>query len=241
MDASPVTKEYSYDYGRIGKYNVVIACLSPGETGNIATAQMIGPLKEHFENIETFVLVGIAGGVPRNPTNTYEKHVRLGDVVVRQPSGPHSGVVNPTIGKHGPGGFEMRNSMDKAHPALRQACGALISELALTPDIVKPHQEKLVKKPLLSRPEATDVLFSADYEHQQCDDLENPCRNCVESRQVRRPDGGSVNFECHFGSVISSDRTYTFRAVIRFIQNTRTGLGCPCTGRMTSNSELLLT
>lgn len=241
VDASPVTKEYSYCYGRIGKYNVVIACLSPGETGNIATAQMIGPLKEHFENIEIFVLVGIAGGIPRKPTNTYEKHIRLGDVVVRQPSGSHSGVVNPTIGKHGPRGFEMSSSMDKAHLALRQACGTLTSELLLTPDLLEPLQKKLVEKSLLSRPKAEDVLFSADYEHQQCDDWENPCRNCAGGRQVRSPDGGSGNFQCHFGSVISSHRMYIFRVVIIFNQNTSACLGCPCPGRMNSSSEILLT
>ena len=74
----------SYTLGRIGKHNVVIACLPAGLHGLSSAASVARDLLRSFPNVRFGLLVGIGGGVPS------AGDVRLGDVVVSQP-GPRHG------------------------------------------------------------------------------------------------------------------------------------------------------
>lgn len=66
----------AYTLGKMGKHNVVIACLPLGEYGIAAAANVSRDMVRSFPNVRISLLVGVAGGVPC-------KHdVRLGDVVV---------------------------------------------------------------------------------------------------------------------------------------------------------------
>ncbi|KAK4895826.1 hypothetical protein LTR49_028228 [Elasticomyces elasticus] len=85
--------ENSYNFGRIGEHNVVVASLPAGVTGKapaaIAALDMMrsSPIKAGF-------MVGIGGGVWSDKAD-----VRLGNVVVSQPDGMHGGVVQWDFGK----------------------------------------------------------------------------------------------------------------------------------------------
>ncbi|KAL6713701.1 hypothetical protein ACLMJK_009166 [Lecanora helva] len=196
---------YIYTCGRLGSHNTVIACLSAGGTGNINSAQLIGPLRECFPNIEVVVLVGIAGGIPRSPRTNLEEHVRLGDVVIATPSGTHNGVINPQSGKFGLQGFERTGSSDKANNSLRQAAGVLSTDILRDPNILDLHHSRLAGSSRLLRPDSEDLLFKAEYPHRNAEDLKNPCGNCDKEQRIRRPDSHSGRMQCHFGLVLSSD------------------------------------
>ena len=64
------------------KYNLVLATVG---MGNSIAATRASLLLEHFPNIKSIIMVGIAGGVP-NPSKVND-HVRLGDIVVSNENG----------------------------------------------------------------------------------------------------------------------------------------------------------
>jgi len=76
-----------YTLGRIGRHNVVVACLSAGVTGKASAAIVAKDMMRSFP-IKAGLMVGICGGVWSERAD-----IRLGDVVVSQPDGMHSGVV----------------------------------------------------------------------------------------------------------------------------------------------------
>ena len=73
-----------YTLGRIGRHNVVIACLPVGLYGLSEAASVARDLLRSFPSVRFGLLVGIGGGVPS------AGDIRLGDVVVSQP-GPRHG------------------------------------------------------------------------------------------------------------------------------------------------------
>jgi nucleoside phosphorylase len=77
-----------YTLGRIGKHNVVIACLPAGQTGTNSAAAVAVEMKSKFAQIWFVLMVGIGGGVP-----SAESDIQLGDVVISQTHMQHGGVV----------------------------------------------------------------------------------------------------------------------------------------------------
>src|ERR1700722_3632321 len=70
-----------YTLGRMGVHNVVVAVMP--EIGNNRAAVVATQLLNDFPSIRFGLLVGIGGGVPRDEN---EDGIRLGDVVVSQPT-----------------------------------------------------------------------------------------------------------------------------------------------------------
>jgi nucleoside phosphorylase len=66
-----------------GKHSIALALLS--DMGNNSAAYRTGALLNHFPNVSSVLMVGIAGGVP-NPQKP-DEHVRLGDIVVSDRNG----------------------------------------------------------------------------------------------------------------------------------------------------------
>lgn len=66
-----------------GKHYVALAIVA--DMGNNMAATRVTLLLEHFPNLESIIMVGIAGGVP-NPLKA-EEHVRLGDIVISDKKG----------------------------------------------------------------------------------------------------------------------------------------------------------
>lgn len=77
--------ENEYTLGRIGVHKVVIACLPAGLIGNGPAAIVANNMRRSFP-IKFGIMVGVVGGVWSENDN-----IRLGDVVVSQPTGVYLG------------------------------------------------------------------------------------------------------------------------------------------------------
>ncbi|GKT67551.1 phosphorylase superfamily protein [Colletotrichum tofieldiae] len=73
-----------YSFGRIGVHNVVAACLPAGQMGTNQAATVASQMRTSFPSLRFGVLVGIGGGVPNLDDDI---DIRLGDIVISQPSG----------------------------------------------------------------------------------------------------------------------------------------------------------
>ncbi|KAJ0287244.1 hypothetical protein CBS470a_005427 [Colletotrichum nupharicola] len=78
----------NYILGQIQGHNIVIACLPAGIYGTITAATVAKDLLRTFKSIRFGLLVGIGGGVPSRTND-----IRLGDIVVGQPSGTVGGAI----------------------------------------------------------------------------------------------------------------------------------------------------
>ncbi|KAK2044847.1 kinesin light chain [Colletotrichum somersetense] len=90
-----------YSFGRVGVHNVVAACLPAGQMGTNQAAIVASQMKTSFPSLRFCLLVGIGGGVPNLD---HDIDIRLGDVVISQPSGQHGGVIQYDFGKTGADG-----------------------------------------------------------------------------------------------------------------------------------------
>ncbi|GJP96937.1 hypothetical protein AlacWU_09836 [Aspergillus niger] len=80
----------SYSWGRIGEHNVVIASLQAGLYGIVPAAVTAQSMLLSFPKIKIGLLVAIGAGIARPEK---DRDIRLGDVVVSQPSGTNGGVI----------------------------------------------------------------------------------------------------------------------------------------------------
>jgi hypothetical protein len=78
----------TYILGNIGEHNVVIASLPSGAYGNTSATSAGMQLLSSFHAIRIGLMVCIGGGVPSGNTD-----IRLGDIVVSQPSDTFGGVI----------------------------------------------------------------------------------------------------------------------------------------------------
>jgi nucleoside phosphorylase len=85
----------AYTLGEISGHNIVVACLPSGVYGTISAATVAAHMRTTFPFIRFGLMVGIGGGVP-----TAKNDIRLGDVVVSQPTSVlGTGVVHYDYGK----------------------------------------------------------------------------------------------------------------------------------------------
>src|SRR5579859_1003670 len=104
----------NYTLGEICGHNIVIAVLP--EIGTNAAATVATQLLNDFPSIRFSLLVGIGGGVPGDGN---EDGIRLGDVVVSQPTDTFGGVVKYDLGKRLVNGrFERTGQLNKPPPVL---------------------------------------------------------------------------------------------------------------------------
>ncbi len=101
----PPTDNNSYSWGRVGVHNVVIASLPAGMYGQISAAAVAKDMVSSFPHIRVGLMVGIGGGIPQPEK---EIDIRLGDVVVSEPSGRNGGVAQYDAGNATPAGFELK-------------------------------------------------------------------------------------------------------------------------------------
>lgn len=108
----------TYTLGRMGKHNVVIACLPKGQYATIPAAKVATWMIGTFPSIRVGLMVGIGGGVPPK--------VRLGDVVVSTPTAEYPGVVQWDLGKaEGLGHFKRTGSLNNPPTVLLTALAKL--------------------------------------------------------------------------------------------------------------------
>lgn len=105
-----------YNLGSINNHNVVIAGLP--RAGNCTAATVVTQMKMTFPNLKYGLLVGIGGGVPVKTDNGM---IRLGHVVVSEPTGTHSGAIQYDYGKARLGQFERKGTLAPPPTALLNA------------------------------------------------------------------------------------------------------------------------
>ncbi|KAL4787743.1 hypothetical protein BJX76DRAFT_354003 [Aspergillus varians] len=157
-----------YNLGSINNHNVVIAGLP--KTGNCSAATVVAQMRMTFPNLKYGLLVGIGGGVP---VETDSGMIRLGHVVVSEPTGLHSGAVQYDHGKAMAGHFEHKGALVPPPTALVNAARELaVSRQRADVDPIWENTQRIQSsRPALRRfgfpGAANDRLYRSDYEHQR--------------------------------------------------------------------------
>ncbi|KAH8588542.1 hypothetical protein B0O99DRAFT_746711 [Bisporella sp. PMI_857] len=191
-----------YTLGRIGVHNVVIACLPAGLIGNGPAAIVANNMRRSFP-IKFGLMVGVGGGVWSKKSD-----IRLGDVVVSQPTGTHSGVVQWDFGKmEKDGKFQRTGSLDKPPPVLLHALQEL-KTFDITDGVNLEESLSLMvrNKPRLGQTYRYqggdyDRLFDATYNHES----DETCDNCNPKLIVQRPVRKSSTPRIHYGNIASGN------------------------------------
>ncbi|KAJ5700536.1 hypothetical protein N7536_003549 [Penicillium majusculum] len=195
----------AYTFGRIGKHNVVIACLPYGQYGIASATSVAVQLLSSFSSIRFGLMVGIGGGVPNE-----EADIRLGDVVVSKPTNTHGGVVQFDYGKALNGGEFQRTGMLSQPPQILLTALSKLQANHITGrnrymDFLAEIEGKISKQSSpLARPTQEDRLYRADHEH--VDASSKTCYGCDETKTVSRPSRDSNQPMIHYGLIASSNR-----------------------------------
>lgn len=193
----------SYTLGRIGKHNVVVACLPAGVMGKVSATAVAKDMKRSF-SIKFGLMVGICGGVWSE-----QKDIRLGDVVVSQPDGIHGGVVQWDYGKmERDGVFRRTGTLNKPPRPLLNAVQSLKSKHRLKGSAIEQYlRDAFVRYPVLKdefnhQGEDNDELYDSSYNHVGG----NTCNRCDPTRIVKRlPLRRHKKPTVHYGNIASGD------------------------------------
>ena len=111
----------NYILGQIANHNVVIAGLPAGMYGTTMAATVAKDMRRTFKSIHFGLMVGIRGGAP-TPTDD----IRLGNIVVSQPTATSGGVIQYDRGKTGKdGAFKRTGALNASPMVLLAALGRL--------------------------------------------------------------------------------------------------------------------
>ncbi|RAQ50712.1 hypothetical protein AFGD_002709 [Aspergillus flavus] len=194
----PPNDHNAYVLGCIGYHNIVIASL-PGDIYGLKPGAAILHMSSTFRALRFILSVGIGSGVPSSNAD-----IRLGDVVVSQPSGTAGGVIQYDFGKVLNGRVEQISRPNEppavllsavfrlrtAHAVGRSRVGRCFSDIQgeLPPDL---HDS-------FSRPEE-DCLFKAEYVHVGL----GSCADCDPSQLILRPEREHEEPVVHYGLIAS--------------------------------------
>lgn len=198
----------NYVLGNIGDHNVVIACLPAGIYGTTSTTSTVIQMRVSYECIQCCLLVGIGGGVG---TSGVESDIRLGDVVVSEPTIHYGGVIQYDYGKavHG-GQFVPTGTLDKPPEVVLKALARLKAQHIVhgsTTHLI--YQGTLTRYPSLrenfSCPDpAHDRLFVANYSHE--DPSTSSCDQCTLSMLQSRPCRHDNKIRVFYGLIASANQ-----------------------------------
>ncbi|KAI9672784.1 MAG: hypothetical protein M1831_000219 [Alyxoria varia] len=195
----------TYSFGRIGKHNVVIACLPAGVTGIASAANVASQLRISFPSIRIGLLVGIGGGVPSE-----EHDIRLGDVVISKPTGTFGGVIQYDFGKTvQEAKFIRTGQLNRPPDVLLNA----VAKLEATHLLHNHELEKYLHEAIKKYPEREndwlyqgtqhDQLFRPGYDHKSSD---TTCKSC-DIRELESRNNRDQNLPViHYGLIASANR-----------------------------------
>ncbi|KAL4909740.1 nucleoside phosphorylase domain-containing protein [Aspergillus multicolor] len=186
-----------YTLGRIGSHNVVIACLPAGRYGTTSAATVAIQMRAKFPAIRFGLMVGVGGGVPS------ATDVRLGDVVVSQPSADHGGVVQYDSGTATASGFVRKGFLNAPPPILLNSLSKLRSNHLRHRSKVMDHLSVFESLPRFQRENAgVDRLFESTYIH-----AGGPvCEECDDDHTVTRAPRTHEPVEVHYGTIASGNQ-----------------------------------
>jgi nucleoside phosphorylase len=196
----------NYILGQVGPHKVVVACLPAGIYGTTTAATVAKDLLRTFRSVRFILMVGIGGGAP-SPTHD----IRLGYVVVSQPTGVYGGVVQYDRGKTvQEGEFRRTGSLNTPPQILLSALGRLqaehLSEESRIPqslaDLIAKSPKKM-KKIFSYQGTVNDCLFLAKYNHA---DPDSTCAKCNHEQTVHRESRDDTDPEIHYGTIASGNQ-----------------------------------
>jgi nucleoside phosphorylase len=192
-----------YTLGHIDGHNVVVAVMP--EIGNNAAATVATQLMNDFPSIRFGLLVGIGGGVP---SETGEPDIRLGDVVVSQPTGTFPGVVQYDLGKRlVDGRFERIGQMNKPPAVLSASVRKLQAQHLRQGNRIFLYLSEMIKRNVWMQAQYSfptnhqDQLFLPSYTHQHG----ATCGQCDLSQTVSRPARPDHEPRIHYGTIGSAN------------------------------------
>jgi nucleoside phosphorylase len=190
-----------YTLGRMGVHNVVVAVMP--EVGNNRAAVVATQLLNDFPSIRFGLLVGTGGGIPSE-----EDDIRLGDVVVSEPTATFGGVVQYDMGKVTEGGlFQRTGSLSKPPAVLSSNMHRLQAQQArLGSQIPRLLSEMLRKYPKMAgqyiyQGVNNDLLFESTYPHQRG----RTCKDCDRIKLVDRDVRLDTDPQIHYGTIGSGN------------------------------------
>ena len=194
--------ENSYTFGRIGVYNVIIACLPAGMTGNNSAATVAKDMLRSFP-IKIGLMVGVGGGVWSKKVD-----IRLGDVIVSQPEGIHGGVVQYDFRKIEAGGiFKRIGSLNKPPRVLLNA----LQDIKIRHEMEGNKLEEYLSQMISMMPRMAakytyqgaehDRLYVPIYEHQDGE----ACNDCDMTQVIVRPLRTSSSPRIFYGNIASGN------------------------------------
>ena len=194
-----------YNLGSINDHNVVIAGLP--RAGNCPAATVVTQMRMTFPNIKYALLVGIGGGVP---VKTDRGMIRLGHVVVSEPTGTHSGAVQYDHGKAKEGHFERKGSLAPPPTALLNAAREVaVRRQRMNCDPIWMNVQRIQTDRRLRRFKfpgiANDHLYLPGYKHQR-EGLSCQDGGCDRNQRIERPLDEEDSFVVvHRGTVASGE------------------------------------
>jgi nucleoside phosphorylase len=205
LDEQDATDPNAYILGRIGKHNIVIACLPAGQYGTSSATTVANHLTRTFsKSLRVGLMVGVGGGIPSS-----ENDVRLGDVVISCPVGTYGGVVQYDMGKHVAGGeFSRTGSLNSPPRSLLTAVSRLrANELTDDPEFFEyietaTERTSRTKKLFRSPGPKGDRLFKAEHDHTAS---ESSCDPCPSEWEVRREARDDDLPRTHYGLIASGN------------------------------------
>ena len=170
--------------------------------GNGPAAIVANNMQRSFP-IKFGLMVGVGGGVWSKKDD-----IRLGDVVVSQPTGVHGGVVQWDYGKTGKGGrFQRNGSQDRPPPVLLHALQELRTIDFMGGVDIKGSLSFMVQdKPQMGyiyryQGADHDQLFKAAYDHEG----DETCDGCDPKLIVQRPARENSTPRIHYGNIASGN------------------------------------
>ena len=197
-----------YNLGSINNHNIAIAGLP--RAGNCSAATVVTQMRMTFPHIQYVMLVGIGGGVP---VKTKFGRVRLGHVVVSQPTGIHSGAIKYDYGKAQKGLFERTGCLAPPPTILQNAIREVSIECdrsdynPIRKNIKRIRTNRLALRRFEFPGIENDHLYQPEYTHEKaglsCED--GGCDQTQRIDQPRDPGDNKHLIVIHPGTIASGD------------------------------------
>ncbi|KAJ6040878.1 hypothetical protein N7444_009783 [Penicillium canescens] len=205
LDFNDTTDLNTYTLGRIGKHNVVIACLPTGQYGTtLATTVANNMVRMFSRSLRIGLIVGIGAGIP---SATHD--IRLGDIVISYPEGTCGGVLQYDLGKVGVGGVFRRTGSLNSPPRSLLAAVRMMRAAELTDDprypeyLISAMGRTARTRKNFARPDAQyDRLFKLEHDHPP---TASSCDTCLPEWEEIRTKREDNNPQSHYGIVASGN------------------------------------
>lgn len=199
----------AYFFGDIAGHNIVIACMPPGQPGNLSAQKLVQPLKQSFPNMDIHLFVGIGGGIPRNPpSKDPNADIHLGDIVVgwaEQTGVP--AVVHYEYGRyHNAGKVELFGTLDKPDRRLLGALGSIMSDHEMKDTKYHHHLRRLDELEQFRYPGLDkDILFDQGHDHVAVGQDQPCCFLCDRTWCADRPRREVTVPQFHQGTILTGN------------------------------------